>query len=1159
MDDEDEGRAQGVGRGALRPPAGSTGGLQVHVAERADALVEALADELAVPVADPFAPDLVAVPTRGVERWVSQRLAHHLGAGPGTQDGVCANVRFDSPARVVADVLASLEGGTRESDPWRVENLTWHVLEVVDEHADQPWLAVVARHVGAGPDHDERRAGRRMHLAQRLARLLAAYDSGRPALARAWTAGHDDDGAGHPLAPDLAWQPALWRALVERLGPPPALRLEDSAARLVAQQDLVDLPDRLHVFGPTALPAAHLTVLSALAARRAVHLWLPTASLSLWRAVEPAQGALRRRDRPAVARHPMLRSMANDSLELAARVKALAPHVHEVATPAPASTVLGTLQAALRADAPEPVPGARRPQPVPGDRSVQVHACHGRSRQVEVLRDVLVGLLADDPSLEPRDVVVMCPDVEAFAPLVHAVFGPTPQVPGDGPPGDAVAPEHPGRTLRVRIADRSPARANPVLAVLATLLELADSRVTASAVVDLAGQEPVRRRFGLDDEALDRLRAWALESGVHWGEDVDRRARFHLGAVAQGTWSTALDRLLLGVAMAEEDHRFVGAVLPIDDVSSSDVVLVGRVTELLDRLSGVLAELGGVHPAEHWFDTIDRALALLTSVAPDDRWQQAEAARVLAQARADATGHSGLLRLPDVVALLGPRLAGRPTRAGFRTGALTVCSLAPMRAVPHRVVVLLGMDDGLFPRAGRRDGDDVLARDPLVGERDRRQEDRQLFLDAVTSATDHLVVLYTGADERTGALRPPCVPVGELLDALDSALELEAGARRALVVEHPLQPVDPRVFEPGALGRPGPFGFDALDLAAARAAASPRVPPGPLVSAPLPDPPDDGVCDLESLVRVLEHAPRAFFTQRLGARLPSDSPQLEDHMPLELDALRRWAIGDRLLTASLEGADLATAAAAERRRGHLPPRELGGAALARILDEAVPVREAVDPFLTADAGTYDVRVRAGDRLLTGTVRGVHGHRLVRAVFSSLAPKHLLRSWVQLLALAADEDAGARASVRSAVTVGRGRAGASTAILRAPAPEHAAAVLAELLAVRDEALRAPIPLLTRTSHAYARQRWEGDSTSVALSAARRELGTPEAAESGRGGFERVDAYHVLAFGDGFELEDLLGEPTATDRAARPEEPTRFGALASRVWRELLAAEAFEEAL
>ena len=228
------------------------------------------------------------------------------------------------------------------------------------------------------------------------------------------------------------------------------------------------------------------------------------------------------------------------------------------------------------------------------------------------------------------------------------------------------------------------------------------------------------------------MRAWALESGVRWGEDVSRRERYQLGSLPQGTWATALDRLLLGVAMAEEDQRFVGTVLPVDDVGSSDVDLVGRLAEFVDRLTATLARARR--------GATRRRLVRARSTAPSAC--SPTSPRPTAGSRRRPPGPSTpcgprrapTLRLADVVALLEPHLAGRPTRANFRTGALTVCSLAPMRAVPHRVVALLGMDDGAFPRGSGRDGDDVLARDPLVGERDARQEDRQLFLDAVTSA-----------------------------------------------------------------------------------------------------------------------------------------------------------------------------------------------------------------------------------------------------------------------------------------------------------------------------------------------------------------------------------------------------------------------------------------
>ncbi len=135
-----------------------------------------------------------------------------------------------------------------------------------------------------------------------------------------------------------------------------------------------------------------------------------------------------------------------------------------------------------------------------------------------------------------------------------------------------------------------------------------------------------------------------------------------------------------------------------------------------------------------------------------------------------------LMRLPDIRALLDRHLAGRPTRANFRTGTLTVCTMVPMRSVPHRVVCLVGLDDGVFPRLGVVDGDDVLARDPMTGERDIRSEDRQLLLDAIGAATEKLVITYTGANEYSGQERPPAVPLAELLDTLDLTTE-QQGAR----------------------------------------------------------------------------------------------------------------------------------------------------------------------------------------------------------------------------------------------------------------------------------------------------------------------------------------------------------------------------------------------
>ena len=429
-------------------------------------------------------------------------------------------------------------------------------------------------------------------------------------------------------------------------------------------------------------------MLEALAEHRDVHLFLLHPSPALWERLADHPPVTRRSDDPTATmpRNPLLASWGHDSRELQLVLAKAHPRADHLHANVPATgTLLARIQAAVREDA------APEPSLLP-DRSVQVHSCHGRARQVEVLRDAILHELADDPTLEPRDVIVMCPDIETFAPLIQAAFGATDEEPEQGP------------DLRVRLADRSLRQTNPVLGVVARLVELADGRLTASQVLDLADREPVRRRFDLDDDDLGRIEEWVRASGIRWGLDAAHREPFKLGALATGTWRAGLDRLLLGVTMTEDDQRLFADVLPLDDVESGAIDLAGRFAELLDRLAAAVAALAAPKPMSAWATALANAADALTTTAPLDGWQRGELQRLLDDLVDEAAGHATPLTLGELRDVLADRLRGRPTRANFRTGHLTVCTLVPMRSVPHRVVCLLGLDDGVFPRrdAARR-------------------------------------------------------------------------------------------------------------------------------------------------------------------------------------------------------------------------------------------------------------------------------------------------------------------------------------------------------------------------------------------------------------------------------------------------------------------------
>jgi exodeoxyribonuclease V gamma subunit len=1117
--------------------------LVVHRSADGAALARGLAQVLATPPADPFAAEIVAVPAKGVERWLAQRLSHVLGAGDG--DGVCANVTFPWPRTLLDEAVQAVSPQHADAvERWSPRRALWPLLVVVDASVTEPWCRGLARHLGGGgggggevKDDDDK--GRRLAVASRLARLFDDYAQSRPEMLCAWATGADQWGDGRPLAEDLRWQAELWRRLRQWLDAPSPAELLDGACRALREDPASSsLPQRLSVFGASRLSPTRLRVLAALGEHRDVHLWLHHASPALWETVRGTPPITRRADDTARAglTHPLLGSLSRDVLELQQLIARTAPDATDVLHPAgpQPDTLLGRLKADLAADRLSTPPPAYDPK----DRSVQVHACHGRTRQVEVLREVIVGLLAADPTLEPRDVLIMCPDIETFAPMIAATFS----LGGD----DAAA--HPAARLRVRLADRALRQTNDLLAVLAQLLELGTARITASQVLDLAGTLAVRRRFGFDDDETERLRDWTVGAGIRWGLDADHRGTWALGHVDQGTWRAGLDRLLLGVAM-EGMHERYGDVVPLDDVDSSDIDLAGRLTELVARLAGAQALMSGRHTAAEWSAGLHDAVMGLADTDHDSAWQQIQLRGELGDITEAAAGSAARLGLPDVRALLAPTLAGRPTRASFRTGTLTVCTLVPMRSVPHRVVCLLGLDDGVFPREGVRDGDDVLARDPWIGERDPRSEDRQLLLDAITATGEHLVVTYTGADERTGAPVPPAVPLGELLDALDRTAEAPDGGsvRDAITTHHPLQPFDARNFVPGALAAGRSFSFDPLGHAGARAAAGHREGPAPVLAGPLPELPPADV-DLTELHRLLTHPARGFLRQRLQVAETRPEEEPADSLPVTLDKLEEWALGDRLLAQRLAGLTPAQCMALEQRRGELPPGRLGDECLRRIGREAENVLAACAAERAVEAATHDVDIPLADGTrLTGTVQGVRGDVLLSMTYSRLGPRHRLDAWIDLVTLTVARPE----RPWRAVIAGRGsRDGAARSLLGPLRAQDATRVLEELVALYRSGLRTPLPLPLKTAADYALRRQRGSRVPAARHGAETKW------SDGTYPGEQSDAEHVLLHGDGAPLSVLTGErpgPGEGGPGWHADETDRFGLLARRLWQPILDAE------
>jgi exodeoxyribonuclease V gamma subunit len=1127
--------------------------LTVHRSAATEPLVDRLADRLlGQPPDDPFTPVEVAVQSRGMERWLSHQLAQRLGR-PGA--GISANIAFPFPGKVVTTAAAAALGHRLEEDPWSPERLVWPLLEVLPALLAQQEARRVAHYLGAldgGPGAVDRRT---WALAREIADLLDRYALYRPGMVRAWSDGRDLGPDGSPLAPAHRWQPLLWRALRERVAAEdPSGRLDRAIAALRTEQPLAEpdlLPERVTVFGLSALPPRHLELLRALAARVDVDLYVLTPSPRRWERLGSAPGDVRPHDDGALAdapaRHPLLDSCARlvDDLRVA-----LAGLDHEdrpcPPTPPREPRLLDVLQRDLHDDHDRGAPGTdTRPHPLGRtDASVQLHACHGPSRQVEVLREVLLGLLVDDPTLEPRDVLVMTPDVEEYAPLIGTVFA---DVERDTP------------SLPVRIADRSLRGTNQVAEVLLDLCALADGRVTASAVLDLVGAGPVAANFALTTEELARVTGWVAESGIRWGVDETDRTLSGQPDERVHTWRFGLDRLLVGAAVADEDDRRVGDVTPFDDVEGQDVQLLGRFVDAVTGIFDILERLTGPRPLGEWAVVLREALDRLVELDDADRWRVHEMRRALddlAELPA-STGATPVLELGAVRSLLEQAVDAGRGAAGYETGAVTVCAMVPMRSIPHRVVCLLGADDEAFPRVGRRHGFDLLGHHREVGDRDRRDEDRFLFLEALLAARDHLVITYTGRDPRTNERRAPAVPVAELLDVLERSATLPAGdghhgddagrrLRARLVTEHPLQPYSPRNFgvdEHG--GSCPPRSFDQAQLQAARSLQSvddAGLRPFVAGSLPPPDEADLAVVRVDELARFLRHPARGLLESRLGLRLREDVTIVRDTEPLDLDFLEQYGVGAELLDACLQGRDRERWRDALLARGTVPAGAFGH-------HEVAVAATRVDALLAEVAG-YDVLHGAEERVLDlavdgvrvqGTVGGLHGSTRLVLQYAKVGARHELDLWIQHLALAAD----GRTDVTSRLV---GRAGKDKAKVVQLAPlaedpdqagELARQHLGRLLRLRRDGLTRVLPLFEKTSAAYAAKA-AGDGPEAHAAGMKAASAAWESSRLPDGTLlpgDRDEPYVVQAWGEDVDLDDLDRE-------------TDFAQLALTVHRPLL---------
>lgn len=1020
-------------------------GLHLFTSNRLEILAGKLADRLRAPLASPLAAERVVVRNQGMERWLRLELARRLG--------VCAHHQFEFPEEFIRHLFRQVLPDAPADSHLDRDVLAWRIAQALPELQSRPEFTPVRRYLA---DADERKL---LQLAGRLAHLLDQYQVFRPEMVLEWDAGRQ------PVRdPAADWQAALWRAVTaDARDRHPAALARRFAETLAGNGPIAGLPERVALFGVSALPPFHLDVLAALAGRVEVNFFLLQPSQEYWGDITSPREADRIRRRTLAGNEAAfdlhldsgnrllasLGYLGRDFLKLLLGAGDWQPD-EDFADPGEDS-LLHRLQSDLLHLRDRGAEGqADRATVAADDDSIRIHSCHSPLREMEVLQDHILDWLQREPGLEPRDIVVMMPDVETYAPFVQAVFGST---------------EDESRRLPFSLADRGARRESHMVETFLQLLALPETRLGAAAVLAPLDTAAVRERFGFTEADTGLLRDWVRELNIRWGMDAAHRAKLGLPGLDANTWRAGLDRLLLGHAMVSGGERLFDGILPFDDVEGDAAALAGRLADYVEQVFELVRELGATRPLAEWVTLLERMLAAFFAAGEpvEEEFQLLRDTLDTLRGQAAEAGYGAPLGLAALRERLEPALGEDWQHGGFITGGITFCGLKPMRSIPFQVVCLVGMNDGAFPRPTRHLGFDLMARTPRLGDRSTREDDRYLFLETLLSARRRLHLSYVGQDIRDNREAPPSVLVSELLDCLEQGFELAeapGGAngarslREHLVVRHPLQ-----AFHPGYFDRRDPrwFSYSAENNQASRSAAEPRPAPPVFLEQPLgePDPAARNV-SLEALSRFLHNPARAFLRQRLNIAFPETAEELSEREPFVLDGREQFQLKQQLVTLAAAAPARALAAAA----GTLPLGAVGQADFARAEARAAVFAQRLAGLRLPPAPPVDLAFSLDPFQVTGRLAEFTANGPLFFRCAKLKARDLLNAWVHHLA--------ANCVTAGQVTTLLVEGGRS----RLAPPDDPAGLLQALLAFYWEGLRAPLKFFPESALAFATAEQEG---------------------------------------------------------------------------------------
>lgn len=907
----------------------------LHSSNKTENLLINLIKLVEVPSFNPFSKEIFLIQSHGMERWLSQQLASHFT--------VWGNYEFLVPSKFFSSIAEKIDNQFN-STFFDMESMLWKFEQLL-RHLEDDCFKPLQQYISG-----ENKELKRFQLANKLAYIFVQYQIMRPHMLEKWQQGKLVYQTKNEI-----WQQKLWHKMLDDNSHRPYVSSWQNIIKKLNQGDenqfCTQIPKRVFIFGLNTLPTLFIDYLQALSRHCDIHLFLLNPTQVYWADLANNNQSTQPNDH-----HPLLSILGQQGREFQQMLLEQVNFTSEIDNfeHKKATNLLQQLQNDILNNCIE--------SPLkPKDNSISIHACHSKMREVEVLKDQLLLYLEQDYNLQLRDIVVMAPDIQMYSPFITAIFS----------------------DIQHAIADRSLEKNDTLLTTLISFLKLIQSRFGWKSVIDLLEQPIVYPSFSLVEADLELIRHWVKQTQIRWGKSGIHKQELGLPELEQNTWQSALERLLMGYA--NNADGFVDNILPYTEIEGSSAMALGGLNDFIKLLFRASDELKQEFTLSTWVSKLHMFAEQLFAVKiQTDQSLPQQLNKLLADLNDNAAIHTEIITLDVIINWLESRLNNVESARGILRGQLTFCSLLPMRSIPFKVIALLGMNAGEFPKIDTPLSFDLIGQNFQLGDRSCRTDERYQFLEVLLSVRQQLIISFV---DQSSSNFSASVVINELLDVLESHYQCNN-----LITQHPLQAFSEQYFKTDSKL----FSFSQTNCETALALQENRPKIQAWWQGKLETKVDREI-NINDLFAFFQNPQRYFLQHNLGVYYANLNPSIAEREPFSIDALTEYKIDQQWVEQLLNNKPYPLKNL--QAQGIWMPGIIGKQAFSRKQHQISKFVQSIKqqklgqkiPYLTVDIIDKDYR-------LFGNLDNLYEQGCMLYYYTNLKGKHFMRAWLQYLLL-----------------------------------------------------------------------------------------------------------------------------------------------------------------